>query len=327
MEKRIRTVGVLASGGDAPGMNACLRGVVRAAASEGVRVLGVFRGYQGLIEGDIREITSRDVSGILQRGGTVLYTARCEAFRTAEGRAKAAETMRREGIDALVVIGGDGSLSGLELLIREQGVRGVGLPGTIDNDLYGTDWTIGFDTAVNTAVEAIDRLRDTATSHDRLFIVEVMGRHAGHVALYAGVAAGAEAILLPETATDLDEVCRRLEEGKRRGKRSSIIVVAEGDEEGGAFEIAEKIRGKTGWEIRVSVLGHIQRGGTPTAFDRVNAGWMGAAAVRALLEGANAVMVGIVAGHVRLTPLAEAVGRKKGLPADLLRAAGIFGLY
>jgi 6-phosphofructokinase 1 len=325
MNSPVRTIGVLASGGDSSGMNPCLRGVVRAAVTAGIKVKGIYRGYQGLIEGDVSELSSRDVSGIIQRGGIILYSARCDEFMRPEGRRKAVETMRKEGMDALVVIGGDGSLTGLSLLIKEHGIRGIGLPGTMDNDLYGTDWTIGFDTAVNTAMEAIDKLRDTATSHDRLFIVEVMGRRSGYVALFSGLSSGAEAILIPETRTDLDKICRDLEEGKRKGKRSSILVVAEGDEEGGAFEIAEKIKGKTGWDTRVTVLGHIQRGGSPTAFERVNAGRMGVASIQALIDGKNSVMVGIINDEIALTPLDEAVGRKKKPCTCYLETAAILG--
>jgi len=319
----VKTIGVIASGGDSSGMNAALRAVVRMAVNNNFKVKGIYGGYQGLIEDNIKEFSSRDVSGIIHEGGVIIFSGRSDDFKSYDGRCKAVENMKKHSIDALVVIGGDGSFKGLSILINEHKIIGIGIPGTIDNDLYGTDWTIGFDTAVNVAVEAIDRLRDTATSHDRLFIVEVMGRSAGYIALYSGLASGSEAILIPETPTDLDRVCKILQEGKLKGKRSSIIVVAEGDESGGAFSIADKIKNKTGWDTRVSVLGHIQRGGRPTAFDRIIASRMGVAAVKSIMEGKNNVMVGIINDQIVYTPLQDAIEKKKNPNPSYLETAEI----
>jgi len=306
-----KVIGILTSGGDAPGMNAAIRAVVRTALYYGYKVYGIYKGYHGMIHGYIKELTSRDVGGIINKGGTILFTARSKEFLTKEGRKKAYENLKSYGINALVVIGGDGSFRGLYDLITEFKIQGIGVPGTIDNDLYGTDYTIGFDTAVNTALEAIDKIRDTATSHTRLFIVEVMGRHAGYIAAYTGIGGGAEDILIPETITDIEKVCKKLEEGHKKGKKSSILVVAEGDEAGGAFEIKKKIEKYVDWEVRVTVLGHIQRGGAPTALDRYIATRMGYEAVLAIRRGETNKMVGIVNNKPVLTPLKDTWTKKK----------------
>ncbi len=286
-------------------MNACIRAVVRTSVGQGLKVFGVRRGFAGLMAGETVEMNVRSVANILQRGGTILATSRSEAFKTPEGRQKAAKVLRECGIDGLVAIGGEGSFRGAQDLIDEYGVQVVGIPGTIDNDLYGADPSIGFDTAVNTALEAIDRIRDTAASHERLFFVEVMGRRTGFIALEVGLAGGAEAVVVPEAPTDLDQLCRTLSASHRGGKTSSIVVVAEGDEAGGAFTLAQQVKARVGMESRVVVLGHIQRGGSPTARDRVLAGRLGAAAVERLMAGKAGVMVGEVAGELVYTPLRE----------------------
>lgn len=315
---RIGHIGVFTSGGDSPGMNAAIRAVARAAAYHGLRCSGIIGGYDGLIQGHVQPLGPRDVSNIIQRGGTILRSARSEEFRAPEGRAKAADTLRRHGIDAVVAIGGDGTFTGARLLFQEHGARIIGLPGTIDNDLYGTDRTIGFDTAVNTAVEAIDKLRDTAASHDRLFFVEVMGRDTGFIALASAIAAGAEYVMLPEVPQRIEELVAALRTAKQT-KSSSIVVVAEGDEEGGAMEVARKVKAALPqYDMRVTVLGHLQRGGSPTVLDRVMASRLGAAAVEHLLAGAHDAMLGEVCGTVVLTPFAEAIGKRKALGDDLL---------
>ncbi|PTX63232.1 6-phosphofructokinase [Melghirimyces profundicolus] len=284
----MKRIAVLTSGGDAPGMNAAIRAVVRKGHHHGMEVVGVYRGYTGLIQGDFVSMNLGSVGDIIHRGGTVLYSARSEEFKTPEGQAKAVENLKKQGVDALVVIGGDGSFRGAQKL-TQQGIPTVGVPGTIDNDIPGTDFTIGFDTAINTVIECIDRIRDTATSHERTYVVEVMGRDAGDIALWAGLADGAESILIPEAPHDLNEIVERLERGSRRGKKHSIIIVAEGV--GSGVDIGRRIKEKTGAETRVTVLGHIQRGGSPTAFDRVLASRMGAKAVDLLLEGKKDQMV------------------------------------
>lgn len=289
----MKKIAVLTSGGDSSGMNAAIRSAVRSAAASDVEVMGVKRGFAGLMHGEIYPLNARSVSGIIHMGGTILKTARSEEFRSAEGRKKAALEIEKNGIEGLIVIGGDGSYRGADVLDREGIVKTAGIPATIDNDIAGTDFTVGFDTAVNTAIEAIDRLRDTADSHDRLFIIEVMGRDSGFIGLYSALAGGAEGVLIPEYRTDIDEVCRVLEDGRERGKLSSILVVAEGDEEGGAFEIAEKIHDKIGYDVRVAILGHILRGGAPTALDRTIATLFGERAVNLLLEGESGKAVGI----------------------------------
>lgn len=321
-----KRIGVYTSGGDAPGMNACIRAVVRRAIAEGLEVIGIRRGYTGMIEGDFVEMDRQSVSNILQAGGTILKSTRSEAFRTIEGRATAAEKLKESDIDALVAIGGDGTLQGANRLDEEHGITVVGCPGTIDNDLFGTDETIGFDTALNAALEAIDRIRDTADAHDRLFLIEVMGRDTGFIALACGIGAGAELVLIPEMMTDMEAIKERILSLMSSQKRSSIVVVAEGDELGGAHDIAEVLRRDAAFEridLRVTVLGHIQRGGSPTARDRVLASRLGAAAVEALLEGHRSVMVGIVNGDTKLTPMRNVWSRKKSVDYDLLQLTAL----
>ncbi|MBX7254897.1 MAG: 6-phosphofructokinase [Candidatus Hydrogenedentes bacterium] len=302
----MKKIGVLTSGGDSPGMNAAIRAVVRAGSYHGLEVWGIYRGYQGLIDDQVRVLGPRDVSGIINRGGTIIHTARCKPFFEAEGRTKAAETLRKHGIEGLVVVGGDGSYRGALALHSEHGIRCIGLPGTIDNDIGGTDYTIGYDTALNTAMDAIDRLRDTAMSHDRIFYVEVMGRRSGYLAMMSGIAGGAEEILVPESPTEVERIVEHLRVGQAAGKRSAIIVVAEGDEAGGAFDTAKKIADISEFkDFRVTVIGHLQRGGTPSAFDRLLASRMGVRAVEALLEGETGKMVAINANNILLRPLSE----------------------
>jgi 6-phosphofructokinase 1 len=319
----MHTIGVFTSGGDAPGMNACLRAVVRTAIHEGRRVIGIHRGYAGMLAGEFTEMTATSVSNIIQLGGTIIKTARCEEFFHPEGRAMAAGNLREAGIEGLIAIGGDGTFHGAHYLWLEHGVPVIGLPGTIDNDCYGTDYTMGYDTAANTALDAIDRIRDTATSHNRLFFVEVMGRRAGFIALTVGVAGGAEMILVPEMDVSCEEIYKTIAAGVARGKTSSIIVVAEGDEQGGAFEIARRVQEYGPVESRVTILGHVQRGGKPTAFDRLLASQLGAAAVHALLEGDSDKMIGRVNNEIVRTPLPETWERKKGFDRPLYDLATV----
>ncbi len=318
----IKRVGVFTSGGDAPGMNACLRAVVRTALAHDLEVIGIRRGYAGMIDGDFVEMDGRSVSHILQMGGTILKSARSEAFRTPEGRQQAAGKLRENGIDGLVGIGGDGTLRGAAIFFDEHGVPTVGCPGTIDNDLFGTDETIGYDTALNTAIENIDRIRDTADAHDRLFIVEVMGRDAGFIALNCAIGGGAELVLIPETLTDPDSVKDRIFSLMSSQMRSSIVIVAEGEEFGGATRIAEMLKADPAFneiDLRVCILGHTQRGGSPNARDRVLASLLGSHAVEALLEGHSNVMVGIVNNEVKLTPMRNVWSRKKNIDYELLK--------
>lgn len=319
----VKHLGVLTSGGDAPGMNAAIRAAIRTANFEGIRTSFIYRGYQGLIDGDIEQVGPRAVANIIQRGGTILRTARCDAFLTPDGRAAAASRLDEHGIDAVLVIGGDGSLKGASLLHHEQGVRVIGLPGTIDNDIYGTDVSIGFNTAMNVAVDAIDRLRDTAASHDRIFLVEVMGRNSGHIALNVGVAVGAEAILIPEQRPSVEEVAEALVAAAERGKQSSIVVVAEGAFPGGSLELQRQIMDLAHQEVRTSILGHIQRGGSPTTRDRVLASRLGFAAVHHLQEGADDVMVGVDRRGNTLVPLTDLSQRHKDIDWKLLRIARV----
>lgn len=278
----IKCIGILTSGGDAPGMNAAIRAVTRSAIYNGLTVKGIYRGYKGLITGEIQEFKTQNVSNIIQQGGTILKTARCQEFKTPEGRKIAYETMQREGIDALVVIGGDGSLTGARLLAQEFDVPCIGLPGTIDNDLYGTDTTIGYDTALNTILDAVDKIRDTATSHERLFFVEVMGRDAGFLALNGAIAAGAEAAIIPEFNTEVDQLEEFIKNGFRKSKSSSIVLVAESEITGGAMHYAERVKNEyPQYDVRVTILGHLQRGGKPTAHDRIIASRMGVASIQA----------------------------------------------
>lgn len=315
----MRRIAVLTSGGDSPGMNAAVRAVVRAADANGIEPYGVRNGYAGLIEGRLEPLDARAVSGILHLGGTVLGTARSQRFRTSDGRREASTHLGIAEVDALVTIGGDGTFRGADALSQESGIRVVGIPGTIDNDLWGTDFTLGFDTAVNTALEAIDRIRDTAMSHGRLFFVEVMGRRTGWIALYAGLAGGATDILVPERPTKINELRDRILRAFALGKRFCIVVVAEGDDAGGAYRIAEEVAaGLPDIEQRVATLGHIQRGGPPTMRDRVLGAVFGDAAVRALLDGANRVMVGEQRGEIVHTPFHETWTRTDHTPASLL---------
>ena len=312
MEKKVSRIGVLTSGGDAPGMNAAIRAVVRTGIYHGLEVYGIMRGYQGLLENDIVKMESRSVANIIQRGGTILKTARCKEFHTESGRKKAYDVLKSRGIDGLVIIGGDGSFRGAVSFSKEFDIPVIGIAGTIDKDIQGTDFTIGFDTAVNTAVEAIDKIRDTADAHDRLFIIEVMGRDAGYIALHSGIATGAENILVPERKTDIEDMIHSLMEKERRQKLVNIIVVAEGDDFGGANKIAETIKERMPKaETRVCILGHIQRGGAPSCLDRLIASRMGYHAVECLMEGKHNVFVGILNNKMNYVPL-EKVGKKKG---------------
>ncbi len=319
----VRHIGVLSSGEDAPGMNAATRAIVRTAIANGIEVTGIKRGYTGLISGEFEKLTARSVSNIIQLGGTILKTSRCEEFFELTGRARAASNLRDAGIDALVAVGGDGTFRGLHELAGEHAIKVVGVPGTIDNDINGTDYTIGFDTAINTALESIDKIRDTAASHDRMFFIEVMGRHCGALALEVGVAGGAEDIIIPEAPADIDRLCGIIVEGRRRGKQSFIIVVSEGAVEGGAHAVAASVKERYGIDYRVSVLGHVQRGGAPTSHDRVIASRLGRAAVEALVAGENRVMAAIVDGEVALVPLSETWERKRPVDLDLLRVAEV----
>src|SRR5882757_4828945 len=306
---KISKLAVLTSGGDAPGMNPCIRSVVRTAIYNGLNVTGIRRGYQGLIENDMYPMQSRSVSNILNLGGTILKTARCLPFRTDEGMETAYKHLKEQGIDALVVIGGDGTFTGaLRFSKKYPDIQVMGVPGTIDNDLYGSTYTLGFDTATNTVVEAIDKIRDTADAHDRLFFIEVMGRDSGAIALRAGISCGAEAILLPEKSTAIDDLIKQLKDGESNKKSSSIVIVAEGDKNGGAYDIAKKVQKEiTNYDIKVTVLGHLQRGGAPSSFDRVLGSRLGFAAVNALIAGHSQKMVGLEANHIKLTPLDEAL--------------------
>ncbi len=312
-------IGVFTSGGDSPGMNAAIRAVVRCACAQGLKVTGFLGGYNGMVQDQTIPLGPRDVSNIIQRGGTMLRSARSDKFRTAEGRIKAKATLDRHGIQALVAIGGDGTFAGAMKLHEEHGVRTIGIPGTIDNDLAGTDFSLGFDTAVNTAMEAIDRIRDTASSHNRLFFVEVMGRDTGFLALACAVAAGAEFVMVPERQESIEELVKALSTAAE-SKSSSIVVIAEGDEEGGAFDVARKVKERfTHYDTRVSVIGHMQRGGPPTVNDRLLASRTGVAAVEALIAGEGEKMVGTVDSKVVFTPFSKAIGKQKTLDKDLYR--------
>lgn len=318
----LKTIGILTSGGDSPGMNAAIRAVVRTAETVGYKVMAFRYGYKGLIAGDSQPLESSDVSNIIQRGGTILKSARCDEFRTPEGREKAAQVLEKKGIEALIVIGGDGTFQGASLIGKEHNISVVGIPATIDNDLVGSDETIGYDTALNTAMDAIDNIRDTADAHDRLFLVEVMGRDAGFIALDTGIAGGAELILLPESLTNIKEVKNSLNDVLYDKRRSSLVVVAEGDETGGALKLSEKLRDDfSKYEMRVCILGHVQRGGRPSARDRVLASRLGEAAIRALKDGHSQVMVGIVNNSMKITPLKMTFGKKKDINFELVELA------
>jgi 6-phosphofructokinase 1 len=319
----MKSIAVLTSGGDAPGMNAAIRAVVRTAIHNGIKVFGVNRGYQGLIDADIFEMYSTSVSNIIQRGGTVLKTARSKDFKTPEGRQQAYDNLKRSGVEGLILIGGDGTFKGANEFFKEHALPAVGIPGTIDNDIAGTDYTLGFDTAVNTAVNAIDKIRDTAEAHDRIFIVEVMGRDAGYIALHSGIACGAEDILIPEKTAQIEEVLEGIDYDQRRKKLMRIIVVAEGDEFG-AIPLQKRINRKfPDMEVRVAILGHIQRGGSPTYYDRVMASRMGYEAVNALLCGQTQVMIGVRNEKIVYTPFSEAVKEHAVLDTSLLEMAKV----
>ena len=318
----MKSIGVFTSGGDAPDMNAAIRAVVRTCISHNVKPFGILRGYQGLIDGEIEEMNSHSVSNIIQRGGTVLKSARSTEFMTKEGRKKAYSNVVKSGLDGLVAIGGDGTFTGARVFTEQYGIPFVGVPGTIDNDLFGTDYTIGYDTALNTVVQMVDRIRDTASSHSRLFFIEVMGKDAGFIALRSGISVGAEAILIPETSTYIDELVDKLRNEWKRHKSSLIIIVAEGDESGGAYEVAKKVKEQFNhYDTRVTVLGHVQRGGSPSAMDRVLASRLGWAAVNALVEGKKDVMVGIVNKEIEYTPFSQATKHHDKLNMDLLQLA------
>ena len=315
----IKCIGILTSGGDAPGMNAAIRAVTRSAIYNGWKVKGIYRGYEGLINNDIKDLTSESVSNIIQRGGTILKTARSKEFMTPEGRQKAYENLQAHGIDALVVIGGNGSLSGAQLLANEHNMICIGLPGTIDNDLYGTDSTIGYDTALNTIIECVDKIRDTATSHDRIFFVEVMGRDAGFLAQNSAIASGAEAAIIPEDQTDVDQLEKFIGRGFRKSKNSSIVIVSEAPKNGGAMYYAERVKNEyPQYDVRVTILGHLQRGGSPSAYDRILASRLGVGAIEALKEDQRNVMIGIRNDKIVYVPFTEAIKKDKPLDKSLI---------
>mgnify|MGYP003412277838 FL=1 len=325
MSKTIKKIGVLTSGGDSPGMNAAIRSVVRTCAFHDIECLGIYRGYQGMIEGDFKEMNARSVNNIINKGGTILKSARSKEFMTPEGRKKAYDNLVKAGVDSLVVIGGDGSFTGAEVFNSEYGFPVMGIPGTIDNDIFGTSHTLGYDTALNTVVDVIDKIRDTASSHNRLFLVEVMGRDAGHIALNAGIGAGAEEILIPEEDLGLDRLLDSLKKSKASGKSSSIVVIAEGDKIGkNVFELKDYIEEHLPeYDVRVSVLGHMQRGGSPSCFDRVLASRLGVKAVDSILEGKSNYMVGIIQDKIALTPLEQAIKGSSEIDQELVRVSDI----
>jgi len=327
IKRDIKKIAVFTSGGDAPGMNAAIRAVVRTAINYGAEVYGVIRGYDGLISGEFIKLDSIAVGGIMQRGGTILQSARSTEFRTKEGRQKAYLQLKEKKIDAVIAIGGDGTFTGANIFTQEFGIPTIGVPGTIDNDLYGSDATIGYDTAMNTVIDAIDKIRDTAGSHNRLFFVEVMGRDAGFIALNTGIATGAEAILIPEKPTYIEDLVITLKGNKRKGKNSSVIIVAEGDDSGGAYKLAAKVKEvDNSYSTRVSILGHIQRGGSPTLADRVLASQLGFYAVEALFLGHKSEMVGIVNGKLAYTSMELATKQNADISTELLRIARILSI-
>ena len=315
----MKKIGVLTSGGDAPGMNACIRAVVRCGVSHRLEVVGIRRGYCGILEEDFIKLGSRSVANIIHRGGTILETARCEEMKTRKGIIKANGILKREGIEGLITIGGDGTFRGAVALAEAGNVKLIGIPGTIDNDVYGTDYTIGFDTAINTALDAIDKIRDTAGSLQRPFFIEVMGKSRGFIALEVGIAGGAEDILIPEVATKVEQLSLNIKRSFKKGKKSSIVIVAEGDDAGGAFSIAQQVWERLKLEYRICVLGHVQRGGSPTARDRVLASKLGAAAVDALIKGMSGYMAGELKGEIAFTPLRETWEKRKELDSNLLQ--------
>tara|TARA_B100000767_G_scaffold275619_1_gene313773 strand:+ start:27752 stop:28738 length:987 start_codon:yes stop_codon:yes gene_type:complete len=328
MKNKPKKIAVLTSGGDAPGMNAALRAVVRTSVFYGAECYAIQQGYQGLIDNDFKLMNARSVNNIINKGGTIIKSARCLEFRTPEGRKLAYENLKKSEIDALVVIGGDGSFTGAMIFQEEYDFPIVGIPGTIDNDIFGTRYTLGYDTAINTVVEAIDKIRDTASSHNRLFFVEVMGRDAGHIALNSGIGAGAEEILIPEENLGLERLLESLKKSEKSGKSSSIVVIAEGDKTGkNVFEIASYVeKNLPYYEVRVSVLGHMQRGGTPSCFDRVLASRMGVCAVETLLEGKSKVMIGVIDDQMVLTPLEKAIKGKSEINSNLIKVSDILSI-
>lgn len=325
--KEIKRIAVFTSGGDAPGMNAALRAVVRTASFNNLHVYGIERGYEGMIDGSLRRLEPRDVGNIIHRGGTILRTARSERFKTPEGRKLAYESLTAFDIDGCVAIGGDGTFTGANIFSQEYDIPFIGIPGTIDNDLYGTDYTIGFDTAVNTAVEAVDKIRDTADSHNRLFFVEVMGRHAGFIALNTGISSGAESVLIPEMTASIDTLIENLRRGAKRNKLFSLVIVAEGSQFGSATDVAKIVQEKfTYYDIKVTIIGHLQRGGSPTCADRVLASRLGFASVEALLEGKRNIMVGIIHDKVSYIPFEDAIKMPKPINEDLIRIADVLAI-
>ncbi len=327
MENKISKIGVFTSGGDAPGMNAAIRAVVRAAIYYNKEIYGIMQGYEGMISGEIVKLGARSVGNIIQRGGTILKSARSQEFRTPEGRAKAYQNLKKNGIDSLIAIGGDGTFTGLHKFFEEYKVPSICIPGTIDNDIAGTDYTIGYDTATNTAVEAIDKIRDTALSHNRLFFIEVMGRHSGYIAINSAIAGGAIAVIIPEETTSFDQLFNILEEAGKTNRKSSLVVVAEGSKIGGANELAKKVAERSNYfDIKVTILGHLQRGGSPTYFDRVLASRMGIAAVEGLLKGENGVMVGIRNNEIVYNNFDSIINKHHAIDAESLRIAKILSI-
>lgn len=325
--KEIKRLGVFSSGGDAPGMNAAIRAVVRTASYYGLHIFGIYRGYEGMIDGQIERLDKGNVGNIIHRGGTVLKTARSERFRTPEGRQSAFESLTSHDIDGLIAIGGDGTFTGAKIFFEEHGMPVIGIPGTIDNDLFGTDYTIGFDTAVNTAIEAVDKIRDTADSHNRLFFVEVMGRDTGYIALNTGIGSGAGAILIPESRMDVTDLIRHLEKTAKRQKLFSLIIVAEGNENGNAQQLATQVKDRfPEYDTKVTIIGHMQRGGSPSGLDRLVASRMGYKAVEAIIAGETNKMVGIQNNEMVLVPFEDAINKSKEIDRDLLRMAEILSL-
>ena len=323
---KMKKVAIFTSGGDSPGMNACVRAAVRGALNHGVEIFGINRGYNGMISDDLFPMNSHSVSSIIQHGGTILKSARSKEFMTPEGRKKAYENLNKRGIEGIIAVGGDGTFTGAETFYNEFGIPTVGAPGTIDNDLFGTDYTIGFDTAVNTALDAIDKIKDTANSHERVFFIEVMGRNCGDIAIHVAVGSGAEIVLIPETVTPISDIVRQLKKAGKKSKTSSIVIVAEGNQEGNAFEIAEQAKKQLPeLSMRVSVLGHVQRGGSPTSADRILASRLGLGALEGLIEGEVNAMAGIIKNELVFTPFKNAIGKKKPLDAEMLRMISIIG--
>ncbi len=323
----MKRIAIFTSGGDAPGMNAAIRAAVRTAKYYGIETYGIQNGYEGMIDGRIKKLTTGSVGNILQRGGTILKTARSEEFRTKEGRQKAFENLKEHAIEGCVAIGGNGTYTGAHVFSQEHDIPFIGIPGTIDNDIYGTNFSIGFDTAINTAIEAIDKIRDTADSHNRLFFIEVMGRHSGYIALYTGIGSGAGNIFLPEADNSIEHLMEQLEKAAKRNKLFNLVVVAEGNKNGGAMEIAEKVNAiNPNYDSRVTIIGHLQRGGSPTCNDRVLATRLGNSAVEALRDGKNDLAVGIIDNKIQFTPFKEAISKENALNEDLIRMAEILAL-